>query len=127
MEFHGVDAESRLSPAARKRRKIGWKQWAAEFNDLLTRYEAYVWPDLIILGGGAAKDFPKYEQFVKTKARLVIAALGTTAGIVGAARVGGNAAQDPAGTSRVRHRVRPPPACQARLLRTCTGVLPRIS
>jgi polyphosphate glucokinase len=104
VEFHGVDAESRLSPVARKRRKIGWKQWAAEFSDLLARYEAYVWPDLIILGGGAAKDFPKYEQFVKTKARLLIAALGTTAGIVGAARVGGNAAQDPVDTSRGRHR-----------------------
>jgi polyphosphate glucokinase len=106
VELHGRDAESRLSPAARKRRRIGWKPWAAEFNELLARYEAYVWPDLVIVGGGLAKDFPKFEQLLKTKAPLVAAAMGGTAGIVGAARVGGNAAQDAVGTSRVRPRHR---------------------
>jgi polyphosphate glucokinase len=90
VELHGRDAELRLSPAARKRRRIGWKPWAAEFNELLARYEAYVWPDLIIIGGGLAKDFPKFQQLLKTKAPLVAAAMGGTAGIVGAARVGGN-------------------------------------
>jgi len=99
VELHGRDAEIRLSPTARKRRRIGWKPWAAEFNELLARYEAYVWPDLVIVGGGLAKDFPKFEQLLKTKAPLVAAALGGTAGIVGAARVGGNAALDAVGTS----------------------------
>jgi polyphosphate glucokinase len=89
VELHGRDAEIRLSPAARKRRGIGLKPWAAEFNELLARYEAYVWPDLIIIGGGLAKDFPKFEQLLKTKAPLVAAAMGGTAGIVGAARAGG--------------------------------------
>ena len=106
VELHGRDAESRLSPAARKRRKIGWKQWAAEFNELLARYEAYVWPDLIVIGGGLAKDFPKFGQLLETSAPLVAAAMGGTAGIVGAARVGGNAAQDPVGASRGRPRCR---------------------
>ena len=50
-------------------------------------------PDLIILGGGAAKAFSKFEKFLKTSAPLVLAAMGNTAGIVGAARVGGNVAQ----------------------------------
>ena len=104
VEFHGGDAEARLSPAARKQRKVGWKQWAAEFNQLLAQYEEYVWPDLIILGGGGAKDFPRYEQFVKTKAPLLVAAVGTTAGIVGAARVGGYAAQDALRAGRRRPR-----------------------
>ena len=40
------------------------------------------------MGGGLAEEFPKYERFLKTKAPLVAAALGTAAGIVGAARVG---------------------------------------
>jgi polyphosphate glucokinase len=106
VELHGRDAELRLSPAARKRRTIGWKRWAAEFNELLARYEAYIWPDLIIIGGGLAKDFPKFEQLLKTKAPLVAAAMGGAAGIVGAARVGGNAAQHAAATSRVRPRHR---------------------
>ncbi|MDQ6794761.1 MAG: ROK family protein [Chloroflexota bacterium] len=89
IEFHGRDAETRVSPVARIRRKIGWGTWGREFNELLARYEDYVWPDLIILGGGTASDFPKYGKFLKTRAPLVVAAMGTTAGIVGAARVGG--------------------------------------
>ncbi|MEA2546782.1 MAG: polyphosphate glucokinase [Chloroflexota bacterium] len=91
IEFRGEDAEIRLSPVARLRRKIGWSTWGPEFNELLARYETYIWPDLIILGGGTAKEFPKYRQFLKTTAPLVVAAIGTTAGIVGAARVGGSA------------------------------------
>jgi hypothetical protein len=49
IELEGRHAEERLSPAARKRRRIGWSQWAGEFNQVLARYEEYVWPDLIIL------------------------------------------------------------------------------
>ena len=93
VEFHGRDAETRLSSAARTRRKIGWKKWGGEFNELLAHYEEYLWPDLIILGGGMAKEFSKYEKFLKTKAPLVAAAMGNTAGIVGAARVGETAAR----------------------------------
>jgi polyphosphate glucokinase len=93
VELHGRDAETRLSPLARKRRRIGWKEWAVEFNELLARFEAYVWPDLIIIGGGLAKDFPKFGRLLKSSAPLVAATIGTNAGIVGAARVGGHAAQ----------------------------------
>ncbi len=102
VELHGRDAESRLSPVARRRRRIGWKQWAGEFNELLARYEAYVWPDRIIIGGGAAKDFSKFGQLLKASAPLVAATIGTNAGIVGAARIGGNAAQAALGAGRGR-------------------------
>lgn len=93
IEFHGSDAETRLSAAARTRRKIGWRTWGREFNELLGCYETYLWPDLIILGGGLARRFSKYEMFLKTKAPLVRGALGSAAGIVGAARVGANVAR----------------------------------
>ena len=89
--FHGHDAEARVSPAARKRRNLGWKAWGREFNELLALYEQYLWPDLIILGGGLAKDFPKFSGVLETTAALVPAALGNLAGIVGAARVGASA------------------------------------
>ncbi len=88
IEFRGKDAESSVSPAARKRRNLGWKAWGREFNELLAAYEDYLWPDLIIIGGGLAKDFSKYSSFLKTKSKLVPAASGNLAGIVGAARVG---------------------------------------
>jgi polyphosphate glucokinase len=99
VEFHGRDAETRLSSAARTRRKIGWRRWGREFNELLAQYEEYLWPDLIILGGGMAKEFSKYKKFLKTSAPLAAAAMGNTAGIVGAARVGENAAR----ASRATH------------------------
>jgi polyphosphate glucokinase len=83
-----VDAESRVSPAARVRRRLGWKNWGREFNELLAQYEEYLWPDLIVIGGGTSKDYSKYGQFLKTNAPLRVAALGNTAGIIGAARIG---------------------------------------
>jgi len=93
VEFHGGEAEARLSPVARKRRRIDLRQWAGEFNELLARYEAYLSPDLIIIGGGMAKEFPKFGQLLESNARLVPAAMGSNAGIVGAARVGRAAAR----------------------------------
>jgi polyphosphate glucokinase len=89
IELHGHDAEVRLSPAARKQRGVGLTHWAGEFNELLARNETYIAPDLIIIAGGMAKEFPKFGQLLETKAKLVPAALGTVAGIVGAARVSG--------------------------------------
>jgi polyphosphate glucokinase len=93
VEFHGRDAETRLSAAARIRRKMGLKKWGGEFSELLAHYETYFWPDLIILGGGMAEEFSKYQRFLRTRAPLVAAAMGNSAGIVGAARVGENAAR----------------------------------
>ena len=95
VRFHSRDAETRLSATARTRRKIGWKKWGGEFNDLLAQYEDCFSPDLIILGGGMARKFSKYRHFLKTSAPLVAAAMGNTAGIIGAARVGENAARAP--------------------------------
>jgi polyphosphate glucokinase len=92
MEFRGRDAETRLSGSARERRKIGWKKWGREFNELLASYEAYFWPDLIILGGGVSAEMPRYAHLLKTHARVVAATLLNTAGIVGAAMAGENAA-----------------------------------
>ena len=87
IQFHGQDAELRVSPAARKRRNLSWKTWGREFNELLAAYEDYLWPDLIILGGGMVKDFSKFSEFLSTNVQLVPAILANTAGIVGAARV----------------------------------------
>jgi polyphosphate glucokinase len=110
LELHGRDAESRLSPVARRRRHIGWKPWAIEFNELLARYEGYLWPDLIIIGGGLAKDFAKFGRYLKSRAPLVAATMGTSAGIIGAARVGGTVDQARSGAKQpARRRSRPDP------------------
>ncbi|MGI8871942.1 MAG: polyphosphate--glucose phosphotransferase [Candidatus Limnocylindria bacterium] len=91
VEFRGHDAETLLSGAARERRQMSWKKWGHEFSDLLAQYEFYLWPDLIILGGGVSKELGKYQKYLKTRAPLVPAAMLNTAGIVGAAMAGAGA------------------------------------
>ena len=92
--FHGRDAETLVSGAARERRRMSWKKWGHEFNSLLAEYEKYLWPDLIILGGGVSKEIAKYKRYLRTRAPVVPAAMLNTAGIVGAAMAGAASAQD---------------------------------
>jgi polyphosphate glucokinase len=85
LELDGRVAEKRLSGAARERRGLKWPRWAAEFNEYLARLEAYLWPDLIILGGGVSKSFAKFGALLEARAPVVPAQFLNTAGIVGAA------------------------------------------
>ena len=85
IEVKGRDAESRLSGAARERRKLRWSAWADEFNGYVERVEAYLWPDLIILGGGVSKVMDKYREALRSRAPIVPAQFLNTAGIIGAA------------------------------------------
>jgi polyphosphate glucokinase len=91
LEFHCRDAESRLSRTARTRRRLSWKKWGGEFDELLAQIEICIWPDIIILGGGMARDFPRFEKYLERRTPLVAATLGNAGGIVGAARVGRSA------------------------------------
>ncbi len=85
IEIDGQDAEIRASDAARKREKLSWKKWARRFNRYLQTLERLVWPDLIILGGGAVKKHEKFMPYLDLKAEIVPAQLLNEAGIVGAA------------------------------------------
>ncbi|HEX5465571.1 MAG TPA: ROK family protein [Candidatus Limnocylindrales bacterium] len=114
LEFHGKDAEHRLSGAARERRKLGWKRWGREFDAYLKAMERWFWPDLIILGGGVSKSLDKYEKYLSTRAPLVPAAMLNTAGIVGAAMAGANAA-------RAARATTVPPATGSRSSRPSTA------
>jgi polyphosphate glucokinase len=85
LRMSGRAAETRLSGAARERRKLKWREWASEFNGYLARIEAYLWPDLIILGGGVSKSFAEYSDRLRTRARIVPAHFQNASGIIGAA------------------------------------------
>jgi len=89
LEFHGQDAETLISGAARERRKLGWKVWARQFNEYLARVELYFSPDLIIFGGGVSKEWAKWGRMVKTRAEVVTARYLNTSGIIGAAWAAG--------------------------------------
>ena len=85
IEVNGRDAETRISGAARERRRLRWKSWALEFNEYLARVESYLWPDLIVLGGGVSKVIDKYRDQLKSRAPIEVAQFRNTSGIIGAA------------------------------------------
>jgi polyphosphate glucokinase len=85
LEFHGQDAETRASDAARQREKLSWKKWAGRFDAYLNYLEELFWPDLFILGGGVSKESDKFIHYLTVQARVVPAQLLNEAGIVGAA------------------------------------------
>jgi polyphosphate glucokinase len=89
LEFHGHDAETLISGAARERRKLGWKAWIRQFNEYLARVELYFSPDLIILGGGVSKEWAKWGRLIKARAEVVTATFLNTSGIIGAAWAAG--------------------------------------
>ncbi len=85
IELKGRNAERQLSGAARERRRLRWKAWAEEFNVYLAHVETYLWPDLIILGGGVSKKSSKFLPLLDVRCEVVPARLLNNAGIVGAA------------------------------------------
>lgn len=85
IELHGMDAEKQCSDAVRKDLGLSWEEWAKKFNEYLLAIHALLWPDLIILGGGASKKTDKFLDFLKVKAKIVPAKLLNEAGLIGAA------------------------------------------
>ena len=85
--LHGDDAELYASDAARSNHQLDWDTWAGRFDEYLHRIEDLVWPDKIIIGGGASKKGEKFFPYLSTNAPVVPAKLMNEAGIVGAALV----------------------------------------
>ena len=77
--------EKAVSGAARKRRGLSWEQWGAALGVYVATLEKLLWPELIIIGGGASAKSRKFFRFVKPRAKLVPAKFLNNAGIVGAA------------------------------------------
>lgn len=85
IELRGKDAEKRASERIRITRKLSWKKWAVRVDEYLTAMEALLWPDLIIIGGGASRKHQRYFPYLTVSAQLVPAQLRNQAGIIGAA------------------------------------------
>lgn len=85
IELYGKDAEKSASDAARKRKKLSWTEWAIHFNNYLSRVDALLNPDLIILGGGGSKKFDRFKDFLDLETEVIPAEFLNEAGIVGAA------------------------------------------
>ena len=99
MEIRGRAAEKRSAAAARIRRGLSWKAWAADLDEHLDRIDQLMWPNLMILGGGVSKSADKFVPRLTVRTAVVPALLRNDAGIIGAAIV---AAEAPIGDRRTR-------------------------
>jgi polyphosphate glucokinase len=85
MEIRGMEAEHRASARVRTAELLGWEEWAGRVNEVLARLHALLWPDLFIIGGGVSENWARFGHLLESRARIVPAQLGNTAGLVGAA------------------------------------------
>jgi polyphosphate glucokinase len=85
MEIRGRDAERRSAAAARVRRGLSWKAWAADLDEHLNAIDRLFWPQRFILGGGVSKHADRFIPLLTVRPPVVPATLRNDAGIVGAA------------------------------------------
>jgi polyphosphate glucokinase len=85
IELDGVDAETAAAGAVRERDGLGWAEWAGRVQRYLRAVEAYLWPDLIVIGGGVSRRAKKWLPLIELRTPIVAAGLQNQAGIAGAA------------------------------------------
>jgi polyphosphate glucokinase len=85
VEIRGKDAERRASDRVRIKKDLSWQEWGHRVDEYLDRIEHLLWPDLIIIGGGASKNHAKFIPQLSVQAQVVPAQMLNEAGIVGAA------------------------------------------
>lgn len=85
LEVKGREAEKRAAAQVRKNEHLSWAKWAARVSEVLVTFENLLWPDLFIIGGGVSRKADKFMPLLRCRTRVVPAALGNDAGIVGAA------------------------------------------
>ena len=85
IEINGKEAEKWTAESVREAKDLSWKKWARRLDTYLHALERYLWPDLIILGGGVSKKSEKFVPRLSLQTRIVPAELLNDAGIVGAA------------------------------------------
>jgi polyphosphate glucokinase len=85
IEIDGHDAEDRAAASVREKHGLSYGEYIPRLQKYLSRLEALLWPDLIVIGGGISKNSEKFIPKLKLNADVVPAKLLNTAGIVGAA------------------------------------------
>jgi polyphosphate glucokinase len=85
IEIGGKDAETVAADSVRERKQLKWKDYAVRVERYLQELDALLWPDLIIIGGGASKKAEKFLPLINVRVEVVPAQLQNEAGIIGAA------------------------------------------
>jgi polyphosphate glucokinase len=87
LELNGFrPAERHYSAKARRAEDLGWDDWGKRAREFLVLAEEVFTPDLIVIGGGVSRYWDEFASEVTFEdLRIIRAALGNNAGIVGAA------------------------------------------
>ncbi len=85
IEIHDVEAEALAADRIRSGEDLSWKKWAKRVDKYLDYVQRYLWPDLVIIGGGVSKKSEKFLPRLSVRTKVVPAKLENEAGIVGAA------------------------------------------
>ncbi|MEM9492829.1 MAG: ROK family protein [Myxococcota bacterium] len=85
LEVQGHEAEKWASAAVREAKELSWKKWARRLDIYFNALHAYLWPELIIIGGGVSKKHEKFIPRLTVPTEIVPAQLRNEAGIIGAA------------------------------------------
>ncbi|MDZ7343525.1 MAG: ROK family protein [candidate division KSB1 bacterium] len=91
LELHGQDAERRAAERVRIEKNLTWGKWGKRVAEYLEMLERLFSPDLILIGGGASKNYDKFRKsFGHLATEILPAQMGNLAGIVGAALAAGD-------------------------------------
>ena len=85
IEVDGHDAETQAAASVKDDLELSYEEWAPRVTRYVQGLEKFLWPDLIIAGGGVSKKGHKWIPLLDTRTPVVAAALRNDAGIVGAA------------------------------------------
>ncbi|GAA2340773.1 ROK family protein [Saccharopolyspora halophila] len=85
IEVDGHDAETQAAASVKDDLELSYEDWAPRVTRYVQALENFLWPDLIIAGGGVSKKGHKWIPLLETRSPIVAAALRNDAGIVGAA------------------------------------------
>jgi polyphosphate glucokinase len=104
IEIGGKDAEKWAAASVREQKRLSWKKWGRRLDTYLTTVQRYLWPDLIIVGGGVSKKHEKFLPLLTLQTKVVPALLRNEAGIIGAALAAAqacSATDEPVGSASV--------------------------
>ncbi|PZE29847.1 MULTISPECIES: polyphosphate--glucose phosphotransferase [unclassified Curtobacterium] len=87
IEIDGVDYETKASYAAKERDDLSWKHWAKRLQKYYSHLEAYLSPELFVVGGGISKQHEEFLPLLDLQAKIIPATLRNNAGIIGAAKL----------------------------------------
>ena len=85
LTVRGKPAGQRVANSVRVKRKLTWKEWAADIQEFIDMVDEAVAPDLVVIGGGVSEDAHLFLPLIRTRPIVMPARLRNNAGIVGAA------------------------------------------